>query len=331
MMMQTRILGNTGYEISEIGFGAWQIGADWGAEVSRDTALEALGAAADAGVNFIDTADVYGGGRSEEIVGEFIKSRPSGSIRVATKMGRATETWDDGYDEIAAAAEASCRRLGVDGIDLVQLHCIPDETLRGGRVFENLQKVKDAGLIRHYGASVETIDEALFCIRSSPASTLQVIFNIFRQRVVTDLLQAAQVNHIGIIARVPLASGLLSGKFSSGHQFGDGDHRSFNADGQCFNVGETFAGVPFEDGVRFASKVGEILQDECPGATLAQKSLRWVLDHEAVSAVIPGAKDAGQARDNAAVSAMAPLSERAHEELRGLYVAEIDAAVRGRY
>ena len=328
--MKKRVLGNTNYEISEVGFGAWQLGADWGEPVPEDEALEALHAAADAGVNFVDTADVYGFGRSEELVGRFLNERDE-RIYVATKMGRGTKSWDEGYDEVAKAAEASCKRLGVDCLDLVQLHCIDEAVLRGTAVWESLQKVKDAGLIRHYGASVETIEEALFCIRGSAATTLQVIFNLFRQRVVDDLLQAAKVNHVGIIARVPLASGVLTGKFSSGHEFADRDHRRFNADGKLFNVGETFAGVPFEDGVVLAKQIGEMLADEGDGAWLAQKALRWILDHDAVSTVIPGAKNAEQARANAEVSEMAELSEGAHEKLRELYWAEIDGKVRGRY
>lgn len=328
--MKQRLLGNTRFEVSEIGFGAWQIGADWGEEIPESQALEALNAAADAGVNFIDTADVYGGGRSEQIIGEFIKTRKE-RIVVATKMGRGAASWNDCYDEIARAAEASCKRLGVDRLDLVQLHCIPEDTLTAGKAFENLEKVKEAGLVSHYGASVETIDEALFCIRSSPAVTLQVIFNIFRQRVVDQLLQAAAVNHIGIIARVPLASGLLSGKYSAGFEFGKRDHRRFNCDGQLFNVGETFAGVSFEDGIELAAKVGSVLENECAGATLAQKALRWILDHEAVSVVIPGARNGQQAIENAAVSGLSVLSDTAHAELRALYAREIDPKVRGRY
>jgi len=328
--MNKRILGNTNYEISEVGFGAWQLGADWGEPVPEDEALTALHAAADEGVNFIDTADVYGMGRSEELVGRFLKERDE-RIYVATKMGRGTKTWDEGYDEVARAAELSCKRLGVDCLDLVQLHCIDEAVLQGGKVFESLEKVKDAGLVRHYGASVETVDEALFCIRSTPCVTLQVIFNIFRQRLVGDLLQAAAVNHVGIIARVPLASGVLTGKFASGHEFGKRDHRRFNADGQMFNVGETFAGVPFEDGVELAKEIGGILSDECGGAWLAQKALRWVLDHEAVSTVIPGAKDASQAKANAEASELAPISAESHVKLRELYWAEIVGKVRGRY
>ncbi len=328
--MVKRSLGKSGYEVSEVGFGAWQIGADWGNELPQEVAKGALHAAVDAGVNFIDTADVYGGGRSERIVGEFINEREE-RLYVATKMGRATEDWDAGYDEVARAAEASCSRLGVGCLDLVQLHCIPEETLRAGHAFENLEKIKDRGLIGHYGVSVETIEEGLFCIDNSEAVSLQVIFNIFRQRVITELLPVAKENRVGIIARVPLASGLLSGKFSRDHQFGENDHRSFNCDGQLFNVGETFAGVPFGRGVELAGRVADLLGGECSGASLAQKSLRWVLDHEPVTTVIPGAKNVLQAGENAAVSGMASLSDKAHTELLELYASQIDTQVRGRY
>ena len=330
IVMVKRKLGKSGYQVSEVGFGAWQIGADWGEEVSRESAHEALHAAVDAGVNFIDTADVYGGGRSEEIVGAFLREREE-RLYVATKMGRATEEWNAGYDEVARAAEASCRRLGVDALDLVQLHCIPEETLRAGQVFESLERVKQRGLIRQYGVSVETIEEGLFCIGNSAAVSLQVIFNIFRQRVISDLLPVAMKQEVGIIARVPLASGLLSGRFAKGHEFGLDDHRNFNCDGQLFNVGETFAGVPFDQGVELTGRVSDLLVDECSDAPLAQKSLRWVLDHQAVSTVIPGAKNARQASENAAVSGIMPLSEKAHSDLRNLYNLQIDSLVRGRY
>ena len=328
--MKSRLLGNTGIEVSEVGFGAWQIGADWGTEISKDLAIASLHAAVDSGINFIDTADVYGAGRSETIIGEFLKERDE-VIHVATKMGRGSSGWTDGYDDIAKATEDSCRRLGLEALDLVQLHCIPEETLKVGKAFENLEKIKDIGLIKHYGASVETIDEALFCIRSSSASTLQVIFNIFRQRVISDLLQAASRNRVGIIARVPLASGLLNGKFTKDHNFADNDHRKFNCDGQLFNVGETFAGVPFKSGVDFANDVDRILEDQLPDASLAQKSLRWILDHEEVSTVIPGAKNPEQTRENAAVSALESLSPQSHSRLSALYTEKIDEQVRGRY
>ncbi|MDB4712300.1 aldo/keto reductase [Verrucomicrobiales bacterium] len=328
--MKSRLLGNTGVEVSEVGFGAWQIGADWGTKIPKELAISSLHAAVDEGINFIDTADVYGTGRSETIIGEFLKERNE-TIHVATKMGRGSSEWTDGYDQIAKAAEDSCKRLGVPALDLMQLHCIPQQTLMVGKAFENLEKIKDLGLIKNYGASVETIEEALFCIRSSSASTLQVIFNIFRQRVISDLLQAASRNRVGIIARVPLASGLLSGKFTKDHNFAENDHRKFNCDGQMFNVGETFAGVPFESGVDFAIEVERILEGQLPNASLAQKSLRWILDHEEVTTVIPGAKNPEQTRQNAAVSAFNSLSMESHEKLSDLYKEKIDKQVRGRY
>lgn len=325
-----RVLGHTNFRISEIGFGAWAIGGAWGDEVPEDQAREALHGGLDAGMNFIDTADIYGeDGRSERIVGSVLKERNE-PVHVATKMGRG-EGWTDDEDGIARAAEGSIRRLGVGALDLVQLHCIPFEQIKAGKVFENLEKVKDRGLIRHYGASVETMEEALFCIRETPCVTLQVIFNLFRQRLVTELLPAAKANNVGIIVRVPLASGVLSGKFTNDHQFGAEDHRGFNANGECFNVGETFAGVPFDRAVTFASKIDKILIEEAPDATLAQKSLRWILDHETVSTVIPGAKTAEQARENAAASGLKPLAGQSHAELLELYEFEIDDAVRGAY
>jgi aryl-alcohol dehydrogenase-like predicted oxidoreductase len=328
--MNKRSLGNTGFEVSEIGLGAWQIGADWGVDVPIKTALEALHVAADAGVNFIDTADVYGAGRSEKIIGEFIKER-NDRIIVATKMGRATSAWNDSYEEIAKAAELSCNRLGVSSLDLVQLHCIPEETLHNLQAFENLEKIKQEGLIKNYGVSVETIEEGIFCIENSSASSLQVIFNIFRQRVVKDLLNIASSNNVGIIARVPLASGLLSGKFSKEHQFAESDHRNFNSDGQLFNVGETFAGVPFDLGIEFANEVEGILSEDLSEATLAQKSLRWILDHDEISTVIPGATTSKQAAENAEVSAMKSISSKSYSNLKSLYDEKIDSRVRGRY
>jgi aryl-alcohol dehydrogenase-like predicted oxidoreductase len=329
MTIPKRQLGNTRLQISEIGFGAWAIGSAWGDLVPEQEARDALHAAIDAGMNFIDTADVYGAGRSENLIGEVIRERPE-QIHVATKMGR-TEGWNDSYDSIAKTAELACKRLGVNTLDLVQLHCIPFETIQAGKAFENLEKIKDAGLIRHYGVSVETIEEALFCIRSSGAATLQVIFNIFRQRVSRDLLNAAVANNIGIIARVPLASGVLAGKYPKDHRFHDEDHRHFNANGECFNVGETFAGVEFSKAVEYAQHVESLLADESPDATFAQKSLRWILDHPGVSTVIPGAKTVKQARENAAAAALPPLTEAAHKKLADYYWNTIDENVRGVY
>ncbi len=329
MSIPKRTLGNTLYDVSEIGFGAWAIGDAWGELVPEEQAKDALHAGIDAGMNFIDTADVYGAGRSETLIGEVLKERKE-RIYVATKMGRGPG-WDDGYEAMEKAAADAIDRLGVDCLDLVQLHCIPTETLMAGRAFENLEKLKGKGLIRHHGVSVETIEEALFCIRSSPAVTIQVIFNIYRQRVIKELLQAAAVNKMGVIVRVPLASGLLAGKFNKDHQFEKRDHRGFNANGEMFNVGETFAGVGLEKGVEFADEIRGVLADESPDATLAQKSLRWILDHDAVSTVIPGAKSAEQARENAGASSLKPLSESAHTKLSDYYWNSIHDHVRGVY
>lgn len=328
--MHQRTLGKTGFQVSEIGFGAWAIGADWG-EVPESQAREALHAALEAGMNVIDTADIYGAGRSERIIGSVLRERPRGEpIHVLTKMGRG-DGWIDEFDAIRRAALGSIERLGVEALDLVQLHCIPTETLRAGRALDHLEALRSEGLIRHYGVSVETIDEGLFCIDHGGPSTLQVIYNLFRQRVTDELLPAAREADVGIIARVPLASGLLTGKFTAHSKFPADDHRHYNADGEAFNVGETFAGVPMPAGVEFAGEIARLLEGEAPGASLAQKSLRWILDHEAVGTVIPGAKTPGQARANAAASDVAPLSAEAHRALERLYRERIHPTVRGVY
>lgn len=320
-----RVLGQTGYEVSEIGFGAWAIGGSWGETVDETDALAALHAAADAGTNFIDTADVYGGGRSEEIIGKFLHQRGE-SFVVATKMGRGGD-FDASYETMEKTAVAATRRLGVEALDLVQLHCLPLDVMRG-EVWANFQKLQSKGLIRHYGASVESIEEALFCIRETGCATLQVIFNIFRQKLVSELFPAAAAANVGIIARVPLASGLLSGKYTATHHFAADDHRNFNANGEAFNVGETFAGVPFEKGVELAVKIREITGD---GAPLAAQALRWILDYPEVSTVIPGAKNAAQAAQNASAAALAPLSADIHAALADLYRNDLEPFIRGPY
>ena len=326
-----RTLGKTGLRVSEIGFGAWAIGADWGV-VAEEDALAALRSGVEAGMNLIDTADIYGGGRSEQIIGRFLGELPSNHcpIHVITKMGR-TEGWNSSFEAVERAAENSLRRLGIEALDLVQLHCVPFKVLRSGEVFASLERVKENGLIRNYGVSVETIEEALFCIHETGAASLQVIFNIFRQRVIDELLPAAAESDVGIVARVPLASGVLSGKFAPDHTFTADDHRRYNANGEVFNVGETFAGVPFEDAIRHARSIDSILAAECADATLAQKALRWILDFDGVSTVIPGAKSPLQARENAAASGLSRLSDDAHARLADLYQNEISATIRGAY
>lgn len=330
-----RVLGKTGFEVSPVGFGAWAIGGSWGEEVEEATALAALHAAVDAGTNFIDTADVYGGGRSERLIGQLLKERRE-RIYVATKMGR-NSGWSDSYQDVESAAMSSLKNLGVETLDLVQLHCVSMETLRGP-VWEHLETLKEKGLIRFYGASVESIEEGLHCIEYSNCASLQVIFNIFRQRLIDELFPAAQAADVGLIARVPLASGILTGKFGQNHQFAADDHRNFNADGQSFNAGETFAGVPFERGVEFAQKIRAIVGDNRNGdnhngdsAPLSAQALRWILDYQAVSTVIPGAKTPEQAQQNAFAATLPQLSPEVHTALQQLYRNEIEPLIRGAY
>ncbi len=321
-----RELGKTGAQVSEIGFGAWAIGGSWGETVEENTALEALRAAADAGTTFFDTADVYGDGRSESLIGDFLRERSGETLFVATKMGRAGN-FAPTYEVMESTARDSAKRLGVEALDLVQLHCLPLDVMRG-EVWDNFERLKSAGLIKNYGASVESVEEALFCIENTGITTLQVIFNIFRQKLIDDLFPVAQQNNIGIIARVPLASGLLTGKFGPNHHFAPDDHRNFNANGESFNAGETFAGVPFERGVDLAQKVHAIIGDKAP---LATSSLRWILDSPAVSTVIPGAKNPKQAHQNVQAAALEPLSPEVHTRLRELYQTEIAPLIRGVY
>ena len=332
--MHTRTLGNTGTAISEVGLGTWQLGsADWGT-VDPAAAQAILASSVDRGVNFIDTADVYGMGHSERAIGEFLKST-SAELHVATKLGRRHDEphgWPQNFtlETMRAHTEDSLRHLGVDSLFLTQLHCIPTDELRRGEVFDHLRTLQSEGLIRHWGVSVETVEEGLLCLEQPGLASLQIIFNIFRQKLVDELLPAAQAKGVGLIARVPLASGLLAGKFSADTTFAETDHRHYNAEGQCFNIGETFAGVGLANGTALAEAVRETLPD--PGEhTMAQQALRWVLDHEAITTVIPGATRLAQAESNAAVSAMNSLPEETHTQLRALYDAQIADKIQGVY
>jgi aryl-alcohol dehydrogenase-like predicted oxidoreductase len=332
--MKYRVLGKTGIEVSEVGLGTWQLGsADWGA-VDQSEALAILHRSVENGVNFFDTADVYGSGQSEQTIGRFLRETKE-TIYVATKLGRAIwsgEGWPEKFtlQQAREATQQSLKNLGVDSLFLQQWHCIPTEMLRDGEVLEHLETLKREGLIQNWGCSVESIEEARLAMRHPGCATLQVIFNIFRQKLVDELLPEAQANNVGILARVPLASGLLTGRLESGHKFSEHDHRNYNRDGQAFNVGETFAGVPFEQGVEFAEQIKKVLQ---PGenATMAQLALRWILDHDAVSSVIPGASKPQQADSNAAASALPPLSSEQHRALRELYETQIESTIRGPY
>lgn len=326
--MNTRPFGKTGVEVSEVGLGCWQLGgADWG-DVSEQQALSILGAAADSGVTFFDAADVYGSGRAETLIGKFVKGR-SGFF-VATKMGRTSDLYPDRYTEagLRAATEASLQRLGVDALDLTQLHCIPTEELKRGDVFEWLRKLQQEGKIRNFGASVESIEEALICAAQPGLAGLQIIFNIFRQRAITELFPVVKEKGIGVIVRLPLASGLLTGKFTKETTFGANDHRNFNRDGQAFNVGETFSGIPFDKGVELAEEMKVFVPDSL---TMVQMAQRWILDYEEVSVVIPGASSVEQAKENASVSDLPELPPQLHERLGHYYRTQVSPFIRGPY
>jgi aryl-alcohol dehydrogenase-like predicted oxidoreductase len=325
--MKSRSLGRLGRDVSEIGFGAWQIGADWG-EVSEDAALETLRAAADAGVTFFDTADVYGDGRSESLVGRLRQERPE--IFVATKMGRRVEQVVENYtpEHFRAWNDRSRRNLGMDTLDLVQLHCPPTDLYYAPEVFEDLERMVDEGRIAAYGVSVERVEEALKAIEYPNVASVQIIFNPFRQRPAGVFFREAAARGVGVIVRVPLASGLLSGKYTRETTFGADDHRSFNRHGEAFDVGETFAGVPFEAGLDAVEELRRVVPE---GASMAQFALRWILMHDAVTTVIPGARNPDQARANAAAASLAPLDASEMEHVRAVYEQRIAPYVHQRW
>jgi len=315
--------------VSEIGLGTWQLGADWG-EVGDGEARAILEAAVESGVNFFDTADVYGLGLSENRIREFIQHTGE-KITIATKLGRFPEPgWPDNFnpENINRHVEASLRRLGVEALDLTQLHCIPINLLQNNQVFETLRKLKATGKIKRFGASVESMEEAQICLKEEGLSSLQIIFNIFRQKPIESIFHQAQTKGVALIIRLPLASGMLSGRFSEKTTFGKSDHRHYNQNGECFNVGETFAGIPFAKGIELTRKLREILPGEIPMAELA---MRWILDFEAVTVVIPGATRADQVRSNARASSMDPLPAELHARLKDFYQNEVHPHIRGAY
>jgi aryl-alcohol dehydrogenase-like predicted oxidoreductase len=333
--MRQRPFGRLKTRVSEIGLGCWQLGgADWG-DVTDEQALDTLRTAADAGVTFFDTADVYGLGRSESLIGRFLAERKAthakGHWFVATKLGRFPEPgWPKNFSlqSFRAHTEASLKRLGVEAIDLTQLHCIPADQLKRGEVFDWLRTLQKEGKVRHFGASVESMAEAMVCVRQEGLVSLQIIFNLFRQKPLTELFGEARHRGVALIVRLPLASGLLSGKMSLSTHFAPDDHRTYNRDGQKFNVGETFAGLRFEKGVELADALRPLVP---AGMTMAQMALRWCLDFEAVGTVIPGAKSPKQARENAAVSDLRGLNDELHERLRTFYLDRVAAHIRGPY
>ncbi len=328
--MKKRIFNDTGRQVSEVGLGCWQLGgSDWG-DLDDRTAFRILDAAAEAGTTFFDTADVYGNGRSEELIGNFLKDRHGGNLFVATKLGRTGALFPDKYTAagLRAATEASLKRLGVEALDLTQLHCVPTEVLQRGEVFGWLRDLQQEGKIKAWGASVETVDEALLCLEQKGLASLQVIFNLFRQKPADLVLPRAKERNVAIIVRLPLASGLLSGKMCKTTKFAENDHRTYNRDGQKFNVGETFAGLPFETGVELVDELRKIGPHDQP---MAEWSQRWILDHEAVTVIIPGASRVEQASANSDVSAAAPLSADLHAKLQAFYRESVAAHIRGPY
>jgi aryl-alcohol dehydrogenase-like predicted oxidoreductase len=320
-----------GLQVSEVGFGAWQIGADWG-DVADEDALAALHAAADAGVTFFDTADVYGDGRSERLVGRFARDRAEGGapVVVATKMGRRGEQTVANYspDNFRAWNDRSRENLGVDTLELVQLHCPPTDLYYHPEAFEDLEAMVAEGRIAAYGVSVERVEEGLKALEYPGVATVQVIFNAFRQRPAVLFLAEAARRGVGVIARVPLASGLLSGRYTRETSFGPDDHRSFNRHGEQFDVGETFAGVPFDVGLEAVEELLPLVPD---GATPAQFALRWILMNDGVSTVIPGARSPEQARANAAASDLPALDEGTMARVAEIYERRIAPHVHQRW
>lgn len=329
--MQTHILGKTNRAVSAVGLGTWQLGADWG-NVSEADALSVLSAAADAGVTFFDTADVYGDGRSEQVIGRFLKERGAGhGISVATKMGRRMEQVPENYvlENFRAWTERSRKNLGVDTLDLVQLHCPPTAVVTSDEVYDALDTLVAEGAIANYGLSVETCEQALAAIARPNVATIQIILNAFRLKPLDQVLPAAREAGVGIIARVPLASGLLSGKYTAATTFAENDHRNFNRDGSHFDVGETFSGVNYAVGLEAAGRFSALAAEA--GGTTAQAALAWVAQLDGVSSVIPGARSTGQALANAAAGAMPPLGAGFNGGVQDIYDSLLRADIHPRW
>ncbi|KDN16635.1 aldo/keto reductase [Amycolatopsis rifamycinica] len=325
--MENRKIARLGREVSVVGLGCWQLGADWG-EVDENDALAVLHAAADNGVTFFDTADVYGDGRSERLVGRFLAER--GDVFVATKMGRRVEQVPENY--VAANFrewnDRSRRNLGVDTLDLVQLHCPPTPVYSSDAVYDALDAMVGEGRIKAYGVSVETVEEALTALARPNVASVQIILNCLRLKPLERVLPTAAEAGAGIIARVPLASGLLSGRYTASTTFAENDHRNYNRHGDAFDVGETFSGVPYEVGLEAVERLRGLVP---PGQTLAQFALRWIIDQPGVSTVIPGARNASQASANTAAASLPPLSAEALAGVRETYDELIRPLVHNRW
>ena len=327
--MRNRELGRTGRQVSIVGLGCWQLGGDWG-HVDEADAMGVLHAAVDAGVTFFDTADVYGDGRSEILIGRLLAERSDAALTVATKIGRRADPHvPDAFtlDSFRKWADRSRVNLGVEVLDLVQLHCPPTPVFSDDRVFDALDTLVQEDRIAAYGVSVETCEEALTAISRPHVATVQLILNVFRRKPLERVLPVALEAGVGVIARVPLASGLLSGTYDESTTFAPGDHRTYNRQGEAFDVGETFSGVPFEIGVRAARSVAAY----GVGVPTAQLALRWILDQPGVSTVIPGARNASQVKGNAAAAELEPLAADVLDALRAIYDGEIREHVHHRW
>ena len=315
--MKYRKLGKTGFEVSEVSFGGWAIGGTWG-DVEDEQSMAALEEAVDQGINFFDTADVYGDGRSERLMAE-LRKETDDKIYIATKAGRRLNPHTaEGYNKenLNKFVDRSLKNLDVDTIDLLQLHCPPTEVYDQEEVFEILEEMVADGKIKNYGVSVEKVEEAMKALEYENVATVQIIFNMFRHKPADEFFAKAKEKGVGVICRVPLASGLLTGKFSKDSTFEENDHRNFNRNGEAFDKGETFSGVDFELGLKAVEELEEIKPE---GLTMAQFALKWILMHDAVSCVIPGGKKPWQVKDNAAASAADDLSDEVMERVDEIY------------
>lgn len=329
--MEQRTLGRTGRDVSIIGLGTWQLGGDWG-DVAEGDALAVLDAAYASGVTFFDTADVYGDGRSEQTIGRWRRKNPDADVFVATKMIRRAEVPDLAHatlENFRAWTDRSRRNLGVDTLDLVQLHCPTSEVYDADRVFDDLDTLVGEGAIANYGVSVETVAEALRAIARPGVASVQIILNAFRRKPLDEALPAAVEAGVGIIARVPLASGLLSGRYTRETTFAATDHRSFNRHGEAFDVGETFSGVDYEVGVDTAARFAELAR--AAGLEPATAALAWVAQQPGVTTVIPGARNPEQAQANASAGSVGPLPAAFLDGVRELYDEAIRPLVHDRW
>ncbi|PEL09343.1 aldo/keto reductase [Bacillus sp. AFS017336] len=327
--MNYRELGNTGLKISEVSFGTWAIGGAWG-KTDDNEALKSLQHAIDQGVNFFDTADVYGDGHSEELLAKATKGLED-KIYIGTKFCRKGDIFapeNYSYEAVKSYCEDSLKRLNRDVIDLYQVHCPATEILKDGQVFDVLDRLQSEGKIRHYGVSVETVEEGLICLENPNVKSLQIIFNIFRQKPLADLLPEAYKKGVGILVRLPLASGLLSGKYTVDHIFEEDDHRNFNENGAAFNIGETFAGLGFKKGVELENRINWITEDR---STMASAALRWILDQKEITCVIPGFRNQHQVNENLEAMNIQSFSKAELDQLELFYQKNVSEFIKGAY